>query len=148
MNAQTAWLAPGEESREKLKPVFTNDLKRFSVKNILVEGCPFGLAPKHNKGLLVEVQHSTKSNENQFKSVKNWGNQLYMCRERYMGHKWRYCDAGDKEVQSGWLKRRAAVPFVGGEQRQQGVWCVLVEAREGTEAGMLEVGPRGAGGGG
>jgi hypothetical protein len=67
---------------------------RFSVKNILVEGCPFGLAPKHNKGLLVEVQHRTKSNESQFKSVKNWGNQLYMCCERYMGHKWRYCDAG------------------------------------------------------
>ncbi|KAJ7307660.1 hypothetical protein DFH08DRAFT_824188 [Mycena albidolilacea] len=117
----------------------------FSVKNILVEGCPFRLGPKHNKGLLVEVQHTTKSSESQFKSVKNWGNQLYMYCERYMGHKWRYCHAGDKEVWLGAPKRRAVVPFVGGEQWQQGVWCVLVEAREGTEAGILEAGPCSAG---
>ncbi|KAJ7687468.1 hypothetical protein B0H14DRAFT_3672858 [Mycena olivaceomarginata] len=40
---------------------------------------------------LVEVQHGTKTNESQFKSVKNWRNEIYICCEGYVDHKWRYC---------------------------------------------------------
>ncbi|KAJ7697319.1 hypothetical protein B0H14DRAFT_3174474 [Mycena olivaceomarginata] len=64
-------LASSENAGTKFRYEVTNLTvdSRFSVKNILVEGCP-GLGPKQNKGLLVDIQHSTKSNESQFKSVK------------------------------------------------------------------------------
>ncbi|KAJ7820696.1 hypothetical protein B0H14DRAFT_2599769 [Mycena olivaceomarginata] len=80
----------------------------------------------------IQVQHSTKSDENQFKPVKNWRNQLYMCCERYVGHKWRYCDAGGmtqtreqiaKRQRSavGSTEERAVVPFISSIKKQKGI---------------------------
>jgi hypothetical protein len=72
---------------------------------------------------LVEVQHGTKSIESQFKAVRNWGNQLYMCCEIYVRHKWRYRDAGGMRQQREWsaTKERSAI----GERRREGQQCPL-----------------------